>query len=187
MCPLLKTIPQIPHLLLSPICSRLPDCLLLWAMLASCGWPGKLAENNANSSFSLCWEQCSCWDVHCSMQNFWGLLTLGWCQWLSAAQWVQPRLSNPSVPVCIFHLSSAKVSPDLAGRDCFQSLYFIKGSLLSALLACSWWFVISRSSILCWFPLWTELFCFCFRDSWVLFESQADDRSHCEDLALQPF
>lgn len=95
MCPLLKIIPQIPHLLLSPICSSLPDYLQLWAMLVSCGWPGKLAENNANSSLSLCWEQCSCWDLHCSVQNFLGspdsgVMPVALCCTVSPASSVKP-------------------------------------------------------------------------------------------------
>lgn len=38
----------------------------------------------------------------------------------------QSHLANPSVPVCIFHLSSAKMSLELAGRGSFQSLYLPK-------------------------------------------------------------
>lgn len=49
---------------------------------------------------------------------------------------------------------------------------FLNGFLLSALLACSCWFVISGSSILRWVPLWAELFCCCFRELWILLSSR---------------
>ena len=49
---------------------------------------------------------------------------------------------------------------------------FLHGSLLSALLAYSCWFVLSGSSIFCWVSLWAELFCFCFRDLQSLLSSR---------------
>lgn len=49
---------------------------------------------------------------------------------------------------------------------------FLNGYLLSSLLACSCWLVISGSSVLCWVPLWVELFCFCFRDLWIFLSSR---------------
>lgn len=91
----------------------------------------------------------------------------------------------PSVPVCIFFLSAAKVSPELAGRDSFQLLYLPK-CLCFLELVCSCWFVISGSSILCCPTLgWVVLFL--LQTSVNSLELQARDQNCSKGLALQLF